>query len=464
MKALSIRWKLVFPTMGLATLTAAALVFLLHQRTKDQLLRGLERTLATKCEEVATVLTAGSSVIDLGTFFDVETHYNSSPHEYFYEIRDGAGERLLASTNLGDRRLPRRELSGELATLPHPGGGGDLVRVRRERMPVELELAGRRELELVVAVSLGPMGQSVRANLTESVLAAGAGLALLFAILWIVIGRTLQRVAAITSRAATLTSTRLRERLPLNGSGDELDELSGVLNQMLGGLELSLQQMEDFTSDAAHQLRTPLTRIRVELDLVLASARLEDEARERLEELRAELERLVDTCARLLLLARLDRGALEHELRSDEIDLAELAQDLVEQVSPLASEKDVRVALSAGGAARLRGCQALLAEALLNLLDNAIRCTPAGGRVDVRVRPEAGQVLVTVSDTGPGVPAGERELVFRRFFRGAGGNGSAGTGLGLAIVRGIARAHGGEVVLCPDAGRGATFQVRLPAA
>jgi signal transduction histidine kinase len=80
------------------------------------------------------------------------------------------------------------------------------------------------------------------------------------------------------------------------------------------------------------------------------------------------------------------------------------------------------------------------------------------------VYPEPGQVLVTVSDTGPGVPAAERELVFRRFFRGAGGNGSAGTGLGLAIVRGIARAHGGEVVLCPDAGRGATFQVRLPAA
>jgi two-component system OmpR family sensor kinase len=460
----SIRWKLVVPTLSLAALTAVALVWLLHVRTQNQLVRGLERNLATKCEEVQTVLRTGSSIIDLGAFLDVETRYSSSPHEYFYEIRDGEGTRLLASSNLGEGSLGEHGAGVELATCPHPGGQPDRVRVRHERLPPEFELDGRRDLLLSVAVSLAPLEQAIRANLIENVLAACAGLGLLFGILWLVIGRTLQRVAVITARASQLTSTSLRQRLPLNGSGDELDELSSVLNRMLAGLERSLQQMEDFTSDAAHQLRTPLTRIRVELDLALANGRLEGEARERLEGMRAELERLVDTCARLLLLARLDRGALAEDLLADEIDLAVLAQELVEQVSPLASEKGVRVTLSAAGPARLRCCQALLAEALLNLLDNAIRCTPLDGRVDVSVRVEQGQVFVAVSDTGPGVPAGEQELVFRRFFRGAVGAKDAGTGLGLAIVRGIARAHGGEVVLCSRAGEGATFQVRLPAA
>jgi two-component system OmpR family sensor kinase len=281
--------------------------------------------------------------------------------------------------------------------------------------------------------------------------------------LWFVVCRSLRSVSVITSHAAVISSSNLRRRLPQNGSGDELDRLTAVLNELFAGLERSLQQMEAFTSDAAHQLRTPLTRIRGELDLVLTNGEsLPEDTLASLEAASSELERLMGTCARLLLLARLDRGALERELNAEELDLSALAQELVEQVSPMAAEKQIAVAFHSRGEAPMRGSRELLAEALLNLLDNAIRCTPSGGQVELVVRIEGRQVLATVADTGPGVQESERELVFRRFFRGTNAPG-AGTGLGLAIVRGIARAHGGEVELWPNE-PGARFELRLPAA
>lgn len=226
------------------------------------------------------------------------------------------------------------------------------------------------------------------------------------------------------------------------------------------------QEVEDFTSDAAHQLRTPLARILGELGLVLANAGpLSGEVRARLESVRSEVEAHLQTCTRLLLLAQLDGGVLDREQRSDEVDLAAVMRELIELMTPLANEKAIRVhLLGLGARGRLvRCCKALLIEALFNLLDNAIRYTPGGGRVDVAVLTRERYVVVSVSDTGPGVPAQERRLIFRRFYRGTLGAGEAGTGLGLAIARAIARAHGGDVLLSSPTGRGATFEVRLPA-
>ncbi|NOT32292.1 MAG: HAMP domain-containing histidine kinase [Planctomycetes bacterium] len=483
MSQASFRWRVMMPTLLLAGLVAAALVVLVHLRTREQRRRTLENSLGTKTEEVFSVLTASDGRVELESFLELETSYQCSPYEYFYEIVAADGRLLAGSQNLASVRLDMdgvetgggdtAALAGEepaLLVRPHPLIGPEQVLVRSQRSPAGVEYAGAVRPSVRVAVCLEPYARALSADLVNNLIAGLLALFVLAAALWFVIGRSLRSVSAITRHASAISCSNLRERLPRSGSGDELDRLSAVLNELFAGLERSLQQMEAFTSDAAHQLRTPLTRIRGELDLVLANAReLAPATRERLEETRTELERLAHTCARLLLLARLDRGALASELQAEEVELTALAQELVEQVSPLAFEKGVLVSFSAAEPVRLRGCKALLAEALLNLLDNAIRCTPPRGHVAVRVgvvsvNAVERHALLEVSDTGQGIPTGAHELVFRRFYRGADGASGEGTGLGLAIVRGIARAHGGDVTLLPRTAAGASFQVRLPAA
>jgi signal transduction histidine kinase len=457
---LPFRWRVLAPTLSLATAVAVALVLLAHSRSHAQRRRTLENTLGTKIEEVRSVLAAGDARLELPSFLALETRYENSPYEYFFELVGADGHTLLTSENLPPGGLGRSSGEG-LETRPHPGRAGEFVRVRSQRLGPEVSYGGQAVLLVRVAATLSPLAAAARLDLANFVTAAACALTVLAGALWFVVCRSLRSVSAITRQAAVISSSNLRERLPQNGSGDELDRLSGVLNELFTGLDCSLAQMQDFTSDAAHQLRTPLTRIRGELDLALAGE-LAPETRASLEGARAELERLVETCARLLLLARLDRSAQARELGAETLDLAALARELVEQVAPLAEERGVRVVCRAVGAAPLHGSKALLAEALLNLLDNAIRYTPAGGSIEVEVSVAGREAQVSVRDDGPGIPAAERELVFRRFFRGRSGAEACGTGLGLAIVRGIARAHGGEVEL--RAGPGAHFALRLPAA
>ena len=465
MKRLSLRWKLTLATVALAGAAAAVLVEFAHRKTQNELLDQIERQLATKCEEVGTVLCLAGADFDPKIFVEVETRYSSTPHEFFYAFTDASGKMLLHSANLGDHGLgsgvPVDPPQPVLTTVPNPRDPSGRVRVRSERLPPNFELSGMPGPTLHVAVSLAPLERAARASLRMECLQAALALTILFWTVWTAVGRSLSRVAEIAHRASSITSRELRARLPLQGTGDELDELSSVLNGMLAGLEVSMEQMEAFTSDAAHQLRTPLTRLRCDVDLILGSgSELAPETRDRLEEMRGELERLAQTCGRLLLLARLDENAFEDAL-ADDVDVSAVVEELVDQMGPVAAEKGVTLSSVLAGPASIRCVKVLLVEALLNLLDNALRVSSPGGVIRIAVATAGGAVMVNVSDQGPGVPEELREKIFRRFFR-AGGS-SEGTGLGLSIVRGIARAHGGDVQVGAASGGGATFTLSLPA-
>jgi signal transduction histidine kinase len=223
--------------------------------------------------------------------------------------------------------------------------------------------------------------------------------------------------------------------------------------------------MEQFSSDAAHQLRTPLTRIRGELDLVLR----EDgsgPSRSQLEKVQEELEGMSRLCGRLLLLARLDQQAGSPGLCDERVDMQELAGEVIEQMTPVAQDRGVALRRGGAGTALVRGNRPLLVEALLNLVDNAVRFTPAGGLVTVSTGTN-GEVQLSVEDGGPGIPPEERERVFQRFYRlpraqpQAGGD--DGNGLGLAIVMGIAQAHGGRVEIAGTPRGGSIFRLVFPA-
>jgi signal transduction histidine kinase len=470
-----LRWRLILFAWFLAFAIALFLSVLLHLRSERRLLGQIDKTLETKCDEVITVLEAEEPLLTLVEFLAIETDYRYSPYTYYYQIRDAEGRHLAGSTNLGTTPLPLPRFSAgtdagisiDLRTAADPLSGAQRIRLRSERIPVAIAGGERSPVVIQTAVSLGPFESAVRADLLDTLTVTGASLAAVFFLLWFVTGRALKPVSAMASKAPEITATSLRERLPVTGRGDELDRLADVLNDMLDRLGSSLRQMEQFASGAAHQLRTPITRIRGELELLLRGELPEpDRLRDQLERIQEELERLSRVCGRLLLLARLDQQAAEAGLLDERTDLGEVVADLLEYMNPVARERNVTLRGGPTAAAIVRGSKPLLVEAVLNLLDNAIRYTPEGGSVSVSTEVHGDTVRLSVEDTGPGVPPSERESIFQPFYRlprDAGSGVEPGNGLGLAIVMAIARAHRGSVELEGTPGGGSLFRLTLPA-
>ena len=221
---------------------------------------------------------------------------------------------------------------------------------------------------------------------------------------------------------------------------------------------------DEFVALVSHELRTPLTSIRGYLELVLEgeAGDLTDEQRQFLGVVERNAHRLLGLVGDLLFLAQVEAGKLSLEIGA--VDLAAIAAESVETGRPLAEEKDVTLTLATGPLPLLAGDRARLAQLLDNLVSNGVKFTPAGGRVDIRVRSQRGNAVIEVRDTGIGIPAQEQEHLFERFFRTAKATEQAipGTGLGLAISKAIVHAHGGRITVASDEENGTTFRVSLP--
>jgi two-component system OmpR family sensor kinase len=472
-KRVSLRWKLILLSWSLAFGTALVFIVLLHLRSQVQLLDQLEKTLQSKCDEVIAVLESAALYPAIDEFLALETNYRWSPRIYFYQISDAQGRILARSENLGDAELPIPEAweAGELGTpmirfgtQPDPIAADGRIRLRSER--VELAKAGRDPATIVIqtAGSLASLESSVGRTLRDALLVAACSLAAIFFLLWFVTTRALGPVAVMTRKASEITATNLCERLPLTGKGDELDELARVLNDMIDRLGESLQQIEQFSSGAAHQLRTPLTRMRGELDLILRSD-VSEPLKNQLESIHEELERMSRLCAQLLLLSRLHDQVSAITVWDEQIDLEEVVSELLEQMTPMANEHRVELRRGATSTVRVRGSRALLVQALFNLLSNAIEYTHDEQPVTVSIGTNGDAAWLSVEDRGPGIPPEAQDNIFQPFYRVSPSSGDAtenGTGMGLAIVKGIARAHGGRVELIEAPSGGSIFRLFLP--
>ncbi|MHB8509826.1 MAG: ATP-binding protein, partial [Candidatus Dormibacteria bacterium] len=278
-------------------------------------------------------------------------------------------------------------------------------------------------------------------------------------------GRALRPVHVIASTARELSERSLNRRIDLDLPPDELGELVNTFNAMLGRLEASFESLRRFTADAAHELRAPLTMIRAEAEVTLRKDRSNEEYRESIRSLLEEVERLSRTADQLLLLARADAGVLAAPAQV--VDLTDLVEETVDRWQTLASAGKVTVRADAPGQWEVDGDQDLLRRLLDNLVDNALRHTPAGGVIEVRVEPEHEHLLrLTVSDSGPGVDPSIRGSVFERFTRAdpARQRSTGGVGLGLALCAAIASAHHGTITVETGAYSGAVFVVTLPRA
>ena len=345
------------------------------------------------------------------------------------------GRRVVRSVRLGPDREPFRVLA------------------------VQAPDSSRRVL--VVSESLEEVDRSVHRLLILLLLAGPAVLVAAGVGGWWLARKALRPVSRMTEEAAAIGPDRLSERVAVPRTSDELARLGITLNAMLDRLERGVAEKRRFVADASHELRTPLAVMRSEIEVALGSAALSPEAREVLQSAQEEVARLSRMVDNLLTLARIDEGNLP--LLRESVEMMDVATRVVSMLRPLANEKGVRLSIH-GDAGRVRADRDRLQQAVTNLVDNAVKYTGAGGRVRVTGWRRDGEAGLTVSDTGPGIPAEVLPRIFDRFVRADPARTRRdGSGLGLAICKEIIEAHGGRVWAESEPGRGSSFSIALRA-
>ena len=315
---------------------------------------------------------------------------------------------------------------------------------------------------LLVGASLEDQRDAIAGLTSLLLIGIPAAVALASIVGWIVAGAALRPVERLRQEADAISASEPGRRLPVPATGDELSRLAASLNRMLGRLEEAMEQERRFVADASHELRTPLANLRAEVDLALRRARTADELGAALRSVREETERLGRLAEDLLVLARLSEDGLH--LRREPTDLGRLVAETADSFAGRAEGLGVELATEVDGdlVALVDGMR--LRQALGNLLDNALRSTPRGGRVTAAARATPDGPSLEVTDTGPGFPAEFIERAGEGFRRPdlARERTSGGAGLGLAIVRAIVDAHGGTLRIENATDGGARVSISLP--
>jgi heavy metal sensor kinase len=461
----SIRFRLTAWYAGLLTVVYVLFAALLLQRLQSYLEDNALATQARRARQIAsTLLVRMEPATEPSVVAEVKALYSPELSDRFIRITRADGSVLYRSGEPSDRSF----LPDEVAALPAPV----LSQLRsKQRLP-----DGRALLIAAARTSDGGYGRytievgvstaSIAALLQRMLWLTAAGLPLIIVVAvsggYVLVKRTLAPVERIASKAELITHHNLAERLPVARTGDELERLATSLNRMIIRLDDAFQQSKRFVADASHELRTPLTVLRSELESLAQNPLGASDQYERLGSLLQPVERLSKTVERLFALSRLDAGEAQTEWI--EIDLGELVATTVDQMLLLAADKAITVTCEARERMVINGDRSRLKQVVVNLLDNAIKYTPANGAVHLRVTALEGQVVLTVDDNGIGIPAAALPHVFERFYRvdATRSDDTGGAGLGLAIVKTICDAHGAAVRVMSEIGRGSSFHVTFP--
>ena len=398
--------------------------------------------------------------------------------DVLFAFQDAEGNPLLSSLDLPSAVLSNEHLTPELfasrgfrsvtslAGSAHPfrtihGGTGGFRAYARP-----LSAAGHPFL-VVVLQSLHPQRELLEGIrntflwiIPIALLLAGLGG-------YFLARKSLAPVAAMASKARTIGAANLHDRLDVSNQRGELGQLAISFNELLNRLEDSFERQRRFIADASHELRTPVAILRGETEVTLSRPdRSPAEYREALTILRDESQRLAHIIEDLFTLTRADAG--QYPITPRDFYLDELASDVLRHARSLALAKQITLTPSIEPELLFHGDEALIRRLLLNLLDNAIKHTPNGGRVTIECKKQAAQYVVSVTDTGPGISPDLQSRIFERFFRAdkarpRSETDSGGAGLGLSIARWIAEAHHGQLDLARSDASGTTFTVTLPA-
>jgi heavy metal sensor kinase len=385
----------------------------------------------------------------------------------------GRHERLLV-------RVVGRTAQALFYTLPTDWRGFDLARLDQRPPPGRTAWTripspdGQATLEVESVVladgTLFQVGKSTesRAELLERFRALSAlilGIIVLAALAGgtLVTRRALRPLHLLSATVSNILETgRLSERVPVRAGGDALEETGVLFNRMLARLEALVDGMRGSLDNVAHDLRTPLARLRGVAEGAVAHARTEAELREALAEVLEETERVSGMLDTLMDISEAETGAMA--LNRERLDAGELLREAVELYGDVAEEGGIALRAEPAEGLALDADRQRMRQVLSNLVDNALKYTPEGGQVVLRARPAEGRVAIEVADDGPGIAAEDLPRIWDRLYRGDRSRSARGLGLGLSLVRAIVEAHGGTASAGPTPGGGATFRIELPAA
>ncbi|MDY6863663.1 MAG: heavy metal sensor histidine kinase [Thermodesulfobacteriota bacterium] len=325
------------------------------------------------------------------------------------------------------------------------------------------EKDGTLQYIIQVATYLRPMKRTVL-NFRRN-LGTASFLAIFFGSVggWFLSRRSLKPIDKITLTTRRITATSLSERLPLKGTGDELDRLAVTINQMIERLEESFQKLSRFTADAAHELRTPIAALKGETEVLLSKNRTLKEYKEALVYNLERLDFLTRLINDLLLLSKADKG--KEVLQLEVVKLNEILKELWEAFNLVASQKNTIFTFNDSEEVLIKGDSVKLKQLFSNLMDNAIKYTPGGGKIDLSIKPATDKVNIILKDTGIGIPEDDLSYIFDRFYRveKSRSRNLGGVGLGLSICSWIVKAHKGTIEVESRVNQGSTFTVTLPA-
>jgi len=278
---------------------------------------------------------------------------------------------------------------------------------------------------------------------------------------WFLARRAVSGVQAVTRTARNISASALNERVPVNGRGDEIDQLAITFNAMLDRIQQLVESIQEISDNVAHDLKSPLTRIRGAAEIALTTDSSPAEFRQMAASNIEDCDRLLDMINTMLIISKTESGT--SQLNKATVDVAQIAENACELFQPMAGDKGVSLECHGKNGVMMKGDVSLLQRMVANLVDNAIKYTPATGRVRISVEAtEAQGVVLTVEDSGMGIKETAMPHIFERFFRGDPSRSTSGAGLGLSLARAIAEAHQGRIEVTSEVGRGSVFKVVLP--
>ena len=434
----------------------------------------LGRSLYNRIDEnlrAVTGIAVTSLTNDLAEGQGIEDAARSTAAELFSDqamlaIYDGAG-RLLAEAGRDDDLAvalpPLTTIPADSSTLYTVAEADDRHRmaVRRARIP-----PSGTEYVILVSTDLERTDEELESLREILLYVVPAALILAGIVGWFLARQSLSPVMLMAERARRIGVENLGGRLPVANPRDELGRLAGTFNELLGRLAASFAQQRQFMADASHELRTPVATARTAAAVALQqSHRTEDEYRETLQIIEQQTDRLSRIVDDMFTLARADAG--NYPVRREPLYLEEVLGEVARAAQVLALRKNVAVEYTAPTTAAFTGDEDLIRRMVGNLVDNAVKHSPAGSTVRLELTRRNGAWAMTVSDAGPGIPDDAQPHIFERFYRGDASRrrselDTGGAGLGLAIARWIARQHHGDVILAASTGNSTTFRIELP--